>query len=449
MGAGTTMASRQGNQSAQEGLSRPRRGKRLPRGVVVSVVGSIVILGVLEFAAVHVIDRTATAAALDEAGRFGSDSVTLALAPFLTEELVAADPSAREAISGAGDALIKQAEITHIKIWSEAGEVLWSDERSLVGETFELDESDRSLFGSQDYTVEVSHLDRVENNLEVASGADRLLEVYVGVSTASGTPLVVEIYAPYDLVTQRAASLRREFVPVMTAALIVLAVAQLMLVLFLGRRLARSERRHTDLLERSIESSDAERRRVAAQVHDGVVQDLIGISFGLAALAGSTPERAEPLSEMASSTRAAVASLRSLLGSIYPVEVPPEGWVAGIEDLVDALGQLGVDVRLEVEQVRLTPTEELLILRVAREALRNVAAHAHATEVVVQLVERRGRLVLAISDNGSGFEPSKCEVGHIGLNLIHDVIRDAGGELIIESAPANGTTLTLELELAH
>jgi signal transduction histidine kinase len=416
--------------------------------VVASVVGSIVILGVLEFVAVRVIDNAATEVSLDEAGSFGAESVTLALAPFLTDDLLESDPSARAAIDEAGQALLRRGEIDHIKIWSEDGVVLWSDEQSLVGETFDLDASDRRLFGSQEYTVDVSHLDKIENNLEAASGTDRLLEVYVGAATTSGTPVVVEIYAPYELVTQRAAALQRKFIPVMTAALVVLAVAQLLLVLFLSRRLARSERRHTKLLERLIESSDAERRRVAAEVHDGVVQDLIGISFGLAALAESTPERAEPLSEMASSTRSAVTSLRSLLGSIYPVEVPPGGWVAGIGDLVDALRQLGVDVRLEVEPVRLTPTEELLILRVAREALRNVAAHAGASEVVVRLVDRRGRLVLTVSDNGSGFEPSQSEDGHIGLRLIHDVIQDAGGELTIESAIDDGTTLTVELEVA-
>jgi two-component system NarL family sensor kinase len=208
----------------------------------------------------------------------------------------------------------------------------------------------------------------------------------------------------------------------MSIVLILLAVAQLALVLLLGRRLARSERRHTRLLERLIQSSDAERRRVAAEVHDGVVQDLIGMSFGLAALAATTPDRTEPLSEMASCTRTAVASLRSLLGSIYPIEVPPSP---------------------------LTATEELLVLRVAREALRNVAAHAQATEVTIRLTERRGRLLLTIHDNGSGFEPSAKKEGHIGLRLIDDVIRDAGGELTIESTPAEGTTLRVELVMAQ
>jgi two-component system, NarL family, sensor kinase len=443
------MTGRKGEQFVEERTSRSTARRKLPRGVVASVVGSIVILGVLQFVTVRVINRLATEAALDQAGKLGSESVTTALSPFLTDELIASDRSAQRAVSSAGEALINRGEVEHIKIWSEEGTILWSDEKPLVGETFQLDASDRELFGTQGYTVEVSDLSKVENDLEAASGSDRLLEVYVGATTTTGTPLVVEIYAPYDLVTQRAATLRSEFVPVMTAALIALAAAQLILVLFLGRRLARSERRHTNLLERLIESSDAERRRVAAEVHDGVVQDLIGVSFGLAALAESTPERSGPLSELASATRAAVGSLRSLLGSIYPVEVPPEGWVAGISDLVDALRQLGVEVLLDVDRVRLTPTEELLILRVAREALRNVAAHAHATRVAIRLVERRGRLVLEISDNGSGFEPSKTEVGHIGLRLMHDVIHDAGGELTIESMPSDGTKLTVELEVAH
>ena len=237
--------------------------------------------------------------------------------------------------------------------------------------------------------------------------------------------------------------------PAMTAALVGLAIAQLLLVLFLGRRLNRAERRHTDLLERMIELSDAERRRVAAQVHDGVVQDLIGVSFGLAALAESTPEQAEPLAEMATSTRHSVAALRSLLGSIYPVEVPPGGWVDGIADLVTALTQLGVDVRLDVDNVRMSSTEEVLILRVAREALRNVASHAHASQVVIRLSERRGRLVLTVVDNGSGFEPAKTKDGHFGLRLIHDVIHEAGGDLTIESTSNEGTTVTVELELTH
>lgn len=423
--------------------SRSGPGRRLPLGVVLSVVGSIVILGILEVASVWVIDRTARSIALEEAGRFGSDSVTVALAPVLTDQLVARQPAAVAALSAAGEALIRQDTIVHLKIWDETGTIVWSDEPTLIGQQFELADDERSLFGTQGHTVEVSRLDRTENLLERASGDDRLLEVYTATETDTGTPLLLEIYAPYDLVRFHAQAVRREFVPVMTAALIVLAVAQMLLVFSLARRLARVERRHAEALERMI---DAERRRVAAQVHDGVVQDLIGISFGLSALAESTPDRTEPLSEMASSTRQAIASLRSLLDSIYPIEVPPGGWVAGIEDLVFGLNQLGVNVRFDIDDVRLQPIEEMLILRVAREALRNIASHANATQVVIELTADRGRHVFKVHDNGSGFEISASKDGHFGLRLIHDVIHEAGGDLAIESASDHGTTVTVELE---
>ncbi len=415
---------------------------------MLSIVGSIVILGVLEFASIRMINHNATTVALDESGKFASESVGVALAPYLTDDLIAMDPAALAAISKAGDSLIDTSPVTHMKIWSEDGTVLWSDETDLIGRTFVLDEDDRELFASQGTTVDVSTLDRGENQVDAASD-DRLVEVYAGTKTTTGTPVLLELYAPYDQIPQRAAVLRRQFVPVMTAALVVLAISQLLLVLFLGRRLNRAERRHTDLLERMLELSDAERRRVAAQVHDGVVQDLIGVSFGLAALAESSSDQAEPLAEMATGTRHAVAALRSLLGSIYPVAVPPGGWVDGIEDLVTALTQLGVDVRIDVDDVRLSSTEEVLILRVAREALRNIASHANASEVVVRLTERKGRLVLTVNDNGSGFEPARPKEGHFGLRLIHDVIHEAGGDLTIESTSNEGTTVTVELELAH
>lgn len=443
------MASRQVPNLAEDSNNGARRRRRLPRGVVLSVIGSVVILGVLELVAIRMIDHNATTVALDEAGRFATESVEVALAPYLTDELAAGDPDAIAAISVAGDSLIDQSALTHVKIWSEDGTVLWSDEPDLIGRQFELDPDDRELFASQGVTVAVSPLEEAENQLEAAD-EDQLVEVYAGTTTTTGTPLLLEIYAPYELIPQRASALRRQFMPAMTAALVALAVAQLLLVLFLGRRLNRAERRHTDLLERMLEMSDAERRRVAAQVHDGVVQDLIGVSFGLAALAESTPEQAEPLSELATSTRHSVAALRSLLGSIYPVEVPPGGWVVGIDDLVTALSQLGVDVRIDVDDVRMSKTEEVLILRVAREALRNIASHAHASHVVIQLTERRGRLVLTVGDDGTGFEPSsQPKDGHFGLRLIHDVIHEAGGDLTIESTSDDGTTVTVELEMAH
>jgi len=200
-----------------------------------------------------------------------------------------------------------------------------------------------------------------------------------------------------------------------------------------------------------INASDAERRRIAAEVHDGAVQDLIGISYSLEAKADvAQGELQEELHELASSTRTTVRRLRSVLNSIYPVEVPESGWSEGFEDLVQALEEQGVQVHRDIEPVALAPIDELLLLRVTRESLRNVAAHAEATNVVVRLHQQRlGRLTLEVRDDGHGFTADKADHsrvnGHLGLQLLHDLANDMGADLTIDSEPGVGTSLRLEL----
>ena len=108
------------------------------------------------------------------------------------------------------------------------------------------------------------------------------------------------------------------------------------------------------LLERVISASDAERRRIAAEVHDGAVQDLIGVMYALEAAADETEEPThQRLHDLAASTRTTVRRLRSLLNSIYPVEVPESGWANGFTDLVAALEAHGVSVTIDIDDIEI------------------------------------------------------------------------------------------------
>ncbi len=419
--------------------------RRLPDGFALSVVVSVITLVVLETAAVMLIDRLAERSALDYAGQIAAEAAEVALAPYLTDDLLAGDDQALAGLAAAGSTLVAGDDVVHLKVWSSDGTVLWADDEQLIGRTFELEPGERALLGTKRWSAEVSELDEPENAFDAAGGERRLLEVYFATSTSTGVSMLVEVYAPYELVTAREADLRSNFLPLMTAVLVALAIGQIALVWTLGRRLARSERRQARLLRRLIDTSDAERRRVAAEVHDGVVQDLAGISFSLAAVGeGSSPE-APTVRRLAVATQDAVASLRGLLSSIYPVTVPPEGWVAGLDDLVDGLRRLGVGVMIDVVDTRLNEVEELLLLRVTREALRNVAAHAAAKEVEIRLVGENDRLVLTIADDGCGFDPTADFHGHFGLRLVRDLVDDAGGTLATDSTPGLGTTLRCDL----
>ena len=395
--------------------------------------------------------RTSQNSALEDAGTYGALAGRAALAPFITDKLLTGDEAALQDVARAGQALIEQGSAKHVKVWSASGKVLWSDEKPLIGQTFAFDDEEKKLLGTRNVLASVSSLDEDENKFEIGEGEKSLLQVYFGWTTTAGTPMIVETYYPTSLVNDRAAAQRQDFLPLLLGGLALLVVAQLPVGLALTHRLRKLQTEREHLLERVIASSDIERRRIAAEVHDGAVQELIGITFSLSAAAEeSDPPMSERLDGLAVATRHTVRSLRSLLNSIYPVEVPERGWAAGLDDTIAALRQRGVTVNVKVPELRLSPANELLLLRVGREALRNVDAHAHASQVDITMTKNGNAVTLLVADNGVGFDSemaaSQRQVGHLGLQLLHDLSEDMGAVLVVDSKPGSGTTVHLELE---
>ncbi len=395
--------------------------------------------------------RTSQNSAVKDAGRYGELSGRAALAPFITDELLSGSQEALDRVAIAGKALMSEGGAKHVKVWSVEGRVLWSDESRLIGRTFEFEEDEKQLLDGEGVLANLSPLDKEENQFEIAAGEKSLLQVYFGWKTASGTPMVVETYYPASLVDSRASDQRQSFLPLLLGGVVLLTIAWIPLARALTHRLKKLQAERESLLERVIDSSDIERRRIAAEVHDGAVQELIGITFSLSAAADeSSPPMRDRLGGLAVATRHTVRSLRSLLNSIYPVEVPEEGWAAGLDSIITALRQRGVKVNVAVPDIRLAPANELLLLRVSREALRNVDAHAHASEVTIAMTKTGRKVKLVIVDNGVGFDKemavSQRQVGHLGLQLLRDLAEDMGAVLLVDSTPGSGTIVHLELE---
>ncbi|MEY2446254.1 MAG: two-component system, NarL family, sensor histidine kinase UhpB, partial [Ilumatobacteraceae bacterium] len=393
--------------------------------------------------------RSSENSAVQDAGRYGELSGRAALAPFVTDDLLTGSKEAIKKMDVAGRALITQGGAKHVKVWSVQGKVLWADEKQLIGQVFAFEGAERELLDGEGVLANLSKLDKSENKFEIAAGEKSLLQVYFGWKTPSGTPVVVETYYPTSLVTSRAADQRRSFLPLLLGGLGLLMVAQIPLARALAHRLKKLQKEREHLLERVIASSDIERQRIAAEVHDGAVQDLIGITFSLSAAADEAPAPMnDRLSGLASATRHTVRSLRSLLNSIYPVQVPQDGWAAGLDSIINALRQRGVAVNIDVPDIRMAPANELLLLRVALEALRNADAHAHASQVDITLTKAANAVALSISDNGIGFDKemaiSQRQIGHLGLQLLRDLAQDMGASLVVDSTPGSGTTLHLE-----
>jgi len=248
-----------------------------------------------------------------------------------------------------------------------------------------------------------------------------------------------------------------------TALIMPVVLLQAALVVFTRRFQAYEEQRaahqreREDLLQKAVEASEIERRRIARDLHDGVVQDLTGMAFALTAASArlkdsddssKSAELIELLDESAEGSRVAMKDLRTLIIEIAPPTLRREGLHAALLEVLKTLERGGTQTSLELpSNMRLRPDRASLIFRVAQEILRNVAAHAEAKSVSVGLRQEDGQAVLRIDDDGKGFSVEdvmrRRAEGHVGTNAIVELAEEAGGSLTIDSAPGKGTRVTL------
>ncbi|RKS80094.1 histidine kinase/DNA gyrase B/HSP90-like ATPase [Motilibacter peucedani] len=438
-------------------LAEPRRAPRTPasmrRIVGTFVAGSLAVALVFLALSTWLSQRAARSESIDDARRSTDLFARIAVTPALSDGLLRGDPAALAAMDTAVDAVLTpESGVVRVKIWSRDGRVLWSDEPRLVGRTFALEADEVEALDEGRTVAEVSDLQRPENVYERSQG--RLLEVYRPVRTPGGELLELEAYFPYHrVVTERSWHIWREFGLITLLALVLAQLVQLPLVARMLGQLRRSERSRDHLARRAVEASQEERRRIAGSLHDGVVQDLAGASFVLAgAIAHAEPPAPQALRPALDAVRQSIGGLRSLLVELYPPSLERAGLAAALTDAASALRSRGVRVRVEVPDdvaARVPVATEAVLFRVAQEAMRNVASHADACEVEVGVRVQRGRVELVVRDDGRGFDAGDVprEAGHVGLEVVSDVVAEAGGTVELASAPGQGTALRVGLPL--
>ena len=154
-----------------------------------------------------------------------------------------------------------------------------------------------------------------------------------------------------------------------------LELVQIPLAWSMARRLQASQQDRERLLRHALDASDAERRRIASDLHDGVVQELTGVSLALAAQGRQRDRSAgNRCSKPRRPSASSIKSLRSLLVEIYPPNLQEEGLQSAIGDLLSGLDARGVSTRLDADlgRDRIDLEASASSYRVAQEALRNV-----------------------------------------------------------------------------
>lgn len=204
-------------------------------------------------------------------------------------------------------------------------------------------------------------------------------------------------------------------------------------------------------------AQEAERERMARELHDDTAQALLVLRRHLGALMGSPQQLSESVLQRLEQTRQLtdeiLEGVRRFSQDLRPPTLDDLGLLPTLEGLVaDLRTQEGIDVQLKVlgSQRRLSPEAELVLFRMVQEALNNVRRHAQASKVVTTVEFADGRVRLTVSDNGRGFElPGRMSdlaaAGKLGLMGMHERARLLGGVLTIESEVGKGTTVIADV----
>ena len=206
-------------------------------------------------------------------------------------------------------------------------------------------------------------------------------------------------------------------------------------------------------------AQEEERRRLARELHDATIQDLIAIDHRVQILSGGLQagdgEAATRLDGLRREVNRSIQELRRLIGALRPIYLEDLGLVPALGMLTqEAARDLGVNVSFDVEghPRRLSPEAELAVFRIVQEALNNVGRHAKATKAFVRLRYGQDKVVTQIQDDGDGFVPTErfgdlASLGHFGLLGMHERAQLAGAQVSLASEPGKGTLISIELPL--
>jgi signal transduction histidine kinase len=396
--------------------------------------------------------RTAESEAIRDARTLTELEAEDVIGPLLTDDALAPGP-AFDALDRAVRERVLGSRIVRVKIWDASGRIVYSDDRDLVGQRFELPADEREVLQATRRTVaEITDLDEPENRDERDFG--KLLQVYLSVRTPSGQPLLFETYQPYGEITAASRRMWSAALPVLLGGLVLLYLVQAPLAYRMATRLRAAQEQREQLLLSSLGAADKERRRIAADLHDGVVQGLAGVSYTLSAVAekaraAGAAELADTAAHTAVDLRRWVRELRSLIVTITPPALHEQGLEASLSDLASTLEARGVSVQVEVPPgLVLDEATESLVYRVAQEGVRNVVRHAEATRVQLCLRHRPGHLQLEVIDDGRGMDPASTgsrRRGSVGIELLRALVAEHDGTLVVGPGSDGGTTLMMEL----
>jgi signal transduction histidine kinase len=239
-------------------------------------------------------------------------------------------------------------------------------------------------------------------------------------------------------------------VPAVAGAWAVLFVLVMARMAGLVRGLERAEAERRQVLDKTVQAAEQERMQVANELHDGPIQRLAVLSYDLERVKQwmlGNPAAVARVEHAQAALSTEVQGLRELMASLRPPTLDQVGLEAALRDHVGEFARRsGVDctVRVALDE-RLDGELETVVYRVTQEALANVARHAGAGHLWLELEAEGDQVDLEIRDDGVGFDPQATATlvrdGHLGLVAMQERVEMAGGRFQVDSRPGAGVTV--------
>jgi signal transduction histidine kinase len=207
-----------------------------------------------------------------------------------------------------------------------------------------------------------------------------------------------------------------------------------------------------------VHAQEDERRRIAREIHDGLGQMLTAIKFNLEILEdmiSAGKEESDRIQDMKALLDDVMKEAREISYNLMPSVLEDFGLAPAVQLLSEQFsGRTGIKVHYHAHNIteRLAAQTEISLYRIVQESLNNIAKHAEASEVNLQIIRHAGGVRLVIEDNGKGMSKPAADVrmtdkGGMGLVSMRERANSLGGILTIDSMPKSGTLITVEIPI--
>jgi signal transduction histidine kinase len=212
--------------------------------------------------------------------------------------------------------------------------------------------------------------------------------------------------------------------------------------------LRKSENRLRLLSSQLINVQEAERKRIAREIHDSIGQTLAAIKFALESklsqMGGGVAPPGVSIENIISLTQGGIEESRRIQMDLRPSVLDDLGFLATIgwftREFQKVYLHISVEKHISVEENEIPDSLRTVLFRVMQEAMNNVAKHSNANLVRLILKKMDGRIVLTIEDNGAGFEPESTKQG-LGLTSMRERAELSGGTFEVDSILGKGTMI--------